>query len=116
MQSLAVLQISFLHFQGMILSNWTVRGLDILVQVIVFLLLFNFPGLSMNHSRHFGFGITIVNVFLKDVSFGAPFNLHTYNSLLEFFRIISAWIKVLSNVIFSFSCTSSRLISFPDLL
>ena len=80
-----------------------------------FLLLFNFPGLSMNPSRHFGFGITIVNVFLKDVSFSAPFNLHTYNSLLEFFRMISAWIKVLSNVIFSFSRTSSRLISFPDL-
>ena len=53
-----------------------------------FRLLFNFPALAMCHSAIFiSESETIVNALLKDVSFGAPLNLQTYNSLLEFFQI-----------------------------
>ena len=70
------------------LSNWTVRGLETLVQVIVFgccltSRVYRCATLAISVSE----SETIVNVFLKDVSFGAPLNLHTYNSLLEFVRI-----------------------------
>ena len=70
------------------LSNWTVGGLEILAQVIVFgccltSRVYRCATLAISVSE----SETIVNVFLKDVSFGAPLNLHTYNSLLEFVRI-----------------------------
>ena len=42
---------------------------------------------------------TILSGFLKDASFGPPLNLHTCNSLREFFRLKRKWVKFLSNVI-----------------
>ena len=72
----------------MMLSNWTVRGLEIPVQVIVFACcltsrVYGCATLAISVSE----SETIVNAFLKDVSFGAPLNLRSYSSLLEFFRI-----------------------------
>ena len=82
------------------------RGLEILAQVILFGCCLTSrvyrcatPASFVSESK------TIVNVFLKDVSFGAPLNLHSWNS----FDLDSAWIKIHSNVIFSFSRTFSRL-------
>ena len=77
------------------LSNWTVGGFEVLVQVIIFACCLTSrlyrcatPAILVSESK------TILNAFLKDVSFGAPLNLHTltihsWNS----FDLDSAWIK-----------------------
>ena len=79
-----------MRFSRSISANWTVSGLEILAEVIVFA--------SRSTSRVqrcatlttlFSESQAIVNEFLKDGNFAPQLNLHAWNS----FELDSAWVK-----------------------